>query len=622
MIFGTLGAGSGVGPLDEYLAGWGLVRSDGAVEVIDGPSFRIGIRAAGVPILDRRLVCYRDAATGVAVAGRIDDFDREERARVHGLSPRLPLGPLLTQSYGRAGSSLFAELSGGFAIAACDPSRNRLVLARDHFGIDALYYHIDADSRVHFSDRLDRLRAFAGLQAQLDTAVVLRYLLLRYNPGFETIFRGVRKLRPGHVLAWDAGRVREEPYWRLSYRDPHRRTDAEHAERLRGLIEASVGVRLGSHADRAGAYLSGGMDSSSVVSLMASLLDEPVHTFSFRCRGESFDEAAFARSVSRKWRTEHHEVEFGADRAVEIAELARLQSEPLSDVGIEVSTFVLAGTAAGVVDFVQTGDGGDELFAGHPVYMADRLARWYEAIPAPLRRPLDAGLQLLPDRPEKKSPLIKAQRFAYSVGFPADLHSNRWRISYKPDELRDLLSPDWRAATDQVEDPLQPLRVVYGEADGPDFLSRTLYGDYFTVVDFYLRRMEVLGRIGIAPRFPLLDRTLVEYAARIPSELKIASDAATKHLLRAAVSEVLPEEVRDRRDKLGNSVPLKNWLRESPDLQSFVLDTLSPDSIRRRGVFSPAYVDRLWRRHLSGRENNSHRIWSLVTFELWCGHHL
>ena len=621
MIFGTLGAGPASHATDEYLAAWDLRGGDHAVDLALGPEFCVGVAFTGRPVIDRRLWTYRHDQTGVTVGGRAEIFNKEELGRSLGLSAELPLGRLLAEGYRRRGSSVFADLNGSFAIAASDPNRGRFSLARDHLGVAPLFFAVESGSRVHFSDSLCRLRAFAGAEAELDPTVVLRYLLLRYNPGCETFFRGIRKLRPGHALEWKDGRVREEPYWRLSYRNPLRRSEAEHAERLGELIREAVQIRLGAEEESAGAYLSGGMDSSSVVSIMGSLLPNPIHTYSFRCRGKSFDESAYALSVSRKWGTEHHEVLFEADQAVAIADLARLQQEPLSDVGIEVSSYVLAREAEGVADYVLTGDGGDELFAGHPVYLADRLARWYELIPSPLRRPLSAALQLLPDRREKKSILIKAQRFAYGVDFPADLYSNRWRVSYKPPEMERLLSPEWRSAAHEAEDPLDFLRAIYEEADGPDFLSRTLYGDYFTVVDFYLRRMEVLERFGIVPRFPLLDRPLVEYAARIPSDLKITSDSATKHLLKAAMSDLLPEDVLNRRDKLGNSVPLKNWLRDSPELQAFVRDTLSRDAIQRRGMFSPSDVELLWERHLSGRENNSHRIWSLLVLELWLREH-
>jgi asparagine synthase (glutamine-hydrolysing) len=582
----------------------------------------MGVVTAGRAVSDRQLFTHRDEDTGLAAVGRAEVFNRDELARSLALPADLPLGRLLAEGYRRRGSSHLADLNGSFAFGVSDPGRGSFSLARDHLGIAPLFFTMNSESGVHFSDNLRRLRAFAGVGAELDPTVVLRYLLLRYNPGVESFFRGIRKLRPGHALKWEGGRLREEPYWHLSFDDSSRRSEAEHAERLGELIRSAVRKRLGSAEESAGAYLSGGMDSSSVVSIMGSLLPKPVHTFSFRCRGESFDESAYALSVSRKWGTEHHEISFEADEAVAIADLVGLQQEPLSDVGIEVSSYILAREAKGIADYVLTGDGGDELFAGHPVYLADRLARWYEKIPSLLRRPISSTLQRLPDRKEKKSILIKAQRFAYSVGFPADLYSNRWRISYKPSELECLLSPDWQVASRETEDPLHPLRAIYEEADGPDFLSRTLYGDYFTVVDFYLRRMEVLEQIAIVPRFPLLDRELVEYAARIPSNLKIASDSATKHLLKASMSDLLPEDVLNRRDKLGNSVPLKNWLRESPELQGFVRDNLSGDAIQRRGVFSPSYVERLWARHLSGRENNSHRIWSLLVLELWCQHNL
>ncbi len=621
MIFGTLGADPVPRPLGEYLCEWGLGALDRDVSLAEGPGFRVGVLSTGPPVLDRGLTTYRDPDTGVAVAMQGEVFNRQELAERLGQACDTPLDRLLVEGFCRNGSSFFRDLNGSFVVVVCDPKRGRFVVARDHLGIEPLYYVVESGCVVHFSSSLRHLRAFAAADSGLDPTVLIRYLLLKHNPGFDTVFQGIRKLRPGHILEAKEGGIQEEVYWRLSFRDPSDRPEAEHTEALSELIRSAVRVRLGPGDGRAGAYLSGGMDSSSVVSVMGSALSEPVHTFSFRCEGESFDESRYARAVSRHWGTEHHEVPFEAEAATRIAELVCFQQEPLSDVGIEVASFILAREAQGIVDYVQTGDGGDELFAGHPVYMADRVARWYGRIPSLVRRPLGSALQMLPDRRQKKSILIKAKRFAYSFDFPADLHSNRWRIYYKPGELERLLDPAWRSVLEDVE-PLRPLRTVYAEADGRDFLSRSLYGDYVTEVDFYLRRMEVLRGLGLAARFPLLDRRLVEYAATIPSNLKITSDSATKHLLHAAMSDLVPEQVLNRRDKLGNSVPLKNWLRESPKLQEFVRDILSRDAVRRRGILDPAYVERLWNRHLSRRENNSHRIWSLLVLELWCQHNL
>jgi asparagine synthase (glutamine-hydrolysing) len=587
---------------------------------LDGRGLRVAILPSGAPALDCRHETHRDPHSGVAVAVYGELYNARELARALSLPADTPLGQLLVAGYDRFGVELVRRLNGGFVLVIADPGRDRVWIARDHLGVESLYFHRTADG-VDFCSEPRPLAAAMPGGPRLNEGVLSRYLLLNYNPGFDTLYRGIEKLRPGHLLRVEEGRIQVEPYWRLSFRDPTLMSHGQYRDELRALMEDAVRIRLDAPPHRAGAYLSGGMDSSSVVALMNRQLDAPMHTFSFRCEVKSYDESVYARAVSDHCGTIHHEVPYDAAGARGILELARLQHEPLSDVGIEVGTFVLAHEASGTVDYVLTGDGGDELFAGHPVYAADRLAERFEALPRRVRNPLTAVLQRLPDSRHKKSLLVKARRFAYSVGFPAEFHSNRWRIYYKNHELRQLLSPDWRALLEGT-DPLDPFRTIYGEADGPDQLSRTLYGDYQTVVDFYLRRMQVVRRLGCTARFPLLDVRLVEFAARIPSALKVTSDAATKFLLNEAMADIVPPRVLERKDKLGNSVPMKNWLRDSHELQALVDEYLSPDALRRRGLFEPGAVRHLWDRHRSGRENHSHRIWALLVFELWCRAHL
>jgi asparagine synthase (glutamine-hydrolysing) len=614
MIFGTIEVPSRSGRIAERWKAWGLGNGDAALERWEEDGFLAAIVSSGAPALDERRLLHHDPASRVTVLLYGELHDVSELVRRLGSGPRANDGSLLVEGYLRLGTELFRWLNGSFVLVIRDPARGRAWIARDHLGIESLYYCRTGEA-VHFCSELRPLKNVAG-GACLEPAVVLRYFLLNYNPGFETLYRGIEKLRPGHVLRIDPGGTRTERYWAPSFRETPVKSREEYREELRPLIRDAVRIRL-QPGYPAGAYLSGGMDSSSVVCLMTEELGSPIHTFSFRCAVKSFDEAIYARAVSRHCGTRHYEVPYDAGSAREIAELVPLLQEPIADVGIEVATFLLAKKAAGLAGYVLTGDGGDELFAGHPVYAADRAAERFEALPRSVRGPLVSVLQRLPDSSKKKSAMVKLRRFAYSVGFPGEFHSNRWRIYYKRDELRRLLSPDWQAVLDTA-DPLAPLRTIYAEADGRDHLSRSLYGDYQTVVDFYLRRMQVVRRLGFVGRYPLLDHRLVEYAARIPSDLKVTSDAATKFLLRDAMADVLPPEILARKDKLGNSVPLKNWLRERSELRSLVEEYLSPEAVRRRGILEPAEVQSLWHRHLRGWENNSHRLWALMVFELWC----
>jgi len=382
-----------------------------------------------------------------------------------------------------------------------------------------------------------------------------------------------------------------------------------------------VRLRLAPEGFRPGAFLSGGMDSSSVVHFMHGELRRPIATFSFRCAGKSFDESHYARIMSERYQTQHQQVEFTPEDAALIMQIAQASQEPFSDIGIEVASWLLGRHVREHADYVLTGDGGDELFGGHPVYLADRAAATFDRIPGFIRQPLTKALQFLPDTDNKKSLTVKAKRFSYSANFPASLYSNRWRIYYTEAELRRLLHPDLSGRING-HDPFRELHEIYQEADGHDHLSRTLYGDYFSVVGFYLRRMELIRNFGIEGRMPLLDYRLVEYTARIPSALKIGRHGETKVILHRVMTGELPDEIVFRKDKLGHSVPMKNWMRDSAAVQNLLQDYLASSQMRERGFFNADYVAQMLAEHRRKAHNHSHRLWALLVFEMWCRAHL
>ncbi|RMD97066.1 MAG: ATP-binding cassette domain-containing protein, partial [Calditrichaeota bacterium] len=523
-------------------------------------------------------------------------------------------GELLARGYLKLGTDLFSGLNGNFVLVIFDRRQNRLWIARDHLGIESLYFY-RKDNHLFFSTHLNQLAHLPEIQVTLNPTAILRYFLFNYNPGFDTFYQDIHKLRPGYVLKIENGQMQITPYWHISFAETFSKSLPTYKEELLALFKDAIRIRLDDRRFRTGAYLSGGMDSSTVVGLMRPMVEGPIHTFSFRCRGKSFDESASARLMSERYQTRHHEVPYEATDIDRIRQIAGLAQEPFSDIGIEIASYLLAEKAAGIVDYVLTGDGGDELFAGHPVYLADRMAAKFEKIPRSLRLPLTRLLQKLPDTDQKKSLMVKAKRFSYSVQFPADLYSNRWRIYYTPDELKNLLQPDWYEQLAR-EAPLEEVRALYDEADGHDDLSRSLYGDYYTVVSFYLRRMELVRHFGLEGRFPLLDYRLVEYTAKIPSELKIDASGATKALLHKVMAGILPDEIVFRKDKLGHSVPFKNWLRESKQAQKLLTEYLSAEQLQKRRIFNPQFVESLLRRHLSRRERERRADELIERFDL------
>jgi len=562
-----------------------------------------------------------DPRSGVTVAIYGSVFNLAALAERFGAQPDRPeAAPLaiVLAGYEKLGEEMFRQLNGNFVVAILDPRRRRCWVARDHLGIESLYYSFAAGA-LHFSSSLRALAARPDAKRELNSNALVRYCLFNYNPGSDTLYEGIEKLRSGHLLKLEGGKLSVERYWAPSFANvfPADKSLESYREELLELLRDAIRIRLGDGRFQLGAYLSGGMDSSTVVGLMRPMTTAGIHTFSFRCRGKSFDESVYARLMSQRYGTIHHEIEFEASDLARIERLAASSDEPFSDIGIEVASFLLAEKAAGQVDFVLTGDGGDELFAGHPVYLADRIAARFDRLPGLLRHPLTAVLQKLPDTDAKKSLPVKLKRFSYSAAFSPDLFSNRWRIYYTDDELAHLLQPAWRPASGTA-DALREIRALYHDADGHDLLSRTIYGDYQTVVGFYLRRMELVRQFGLEGRMPLLDHRLVDYTGRIPSNLKLSPKGETKKILHDVMAGTLPDEIVFRTDKLGHSVPFKNWLRSDPSAQSLVREVLNPDAVARRGIFDPKFVEELFRRHLNRADNHSHRLWGLLVLELWC----
>jgi asparagine synthase (glutamine-hydrolysing) len=320
--------------------------------------------------------------------------------------------------------------------------------------------------------------------------------------------------------------------------------------------------------------------------------------------------------MARRHGTVHTEIPYEADHLTLITRAVHSMDEPFCDIGIEVATYLLGRAAQGKVSYVLSGEGGDELFGGHPVYVADKFAAVVDRFPRILTGSLVELLQKIPDSDQKKNFQVKLKRFAYSLSFPPELLSHRWRAYYTPRELQELCTEDFLACCD-VRQLFHGMLQYSGETDGWDPLSRSLYSDYHTLVNFYLRRLGLLRNFSIESRLPFLDYRLVEYAAKIPSRMKIRGVSDTKYIYKKTLEGILPREILYDRPKLGHSVPMKNWLRENARLRKWVGEILSESSMVKRGFFRSSVVRQLLEEHLSMRHNHSHRLWGLVVLELW-----
>ena len=523
-------------------------------------------------------------------------------------------GEALGYLYERYGEHFLDRVNGKFAFALWDERNQKLLLGRDRLGIEPLFYCNDG-KRFVFSSSLRGLLATGWVSKEINYEAVLQYLVYCYNPGLETFLQGVTKLPAGHLLSIDGSGMCLKRYWRLNFGETQVKTEGEYREEVLGLIEDAIRIRMDARRSP-GILLSGGTDSSTIVSLASRMSNEPLQTFSFRCEGRSYDESQYARLIAQRHGTEHTEIHYDPDHLSLISSAVQSMDEPFCDIGIEIATYLLGRAAQGKVSYMFSGEGGDELFGGHPVYVADKFAAVVDRFPRILTGSLAQLLQKIPDSDEKKNFQVKLKRFAYSLSFPSELLSHRWRAYYKPEELQELCTEDFLASCD-LGHSFDGM-VKYGaDTHGWDALSRSLYSDYHTLVDFYLRRLGLLRGFSIESRLPLLDYRLVEYAAKIPSRMKIRGVSDTKYMYKKILDGILPREILYDRPKLGHSVPMKNWLREDAKLQKWVEEILSESSIVKRGFFRSSVVRRLFEEHLSMRHNHSHRLWGLVVLELW-----
>lgn len=574
-----------------------------------------GVRPWGVAGLDAEERAASDRASGswLLFSGHVyRDLSSDRDGPVTGAAS------LLLARLDAKGLAALAEIEGSFALAWFEGRSRRLHLVRDRFGVEPLFYGLGRGGAL-FGSRTRDLVGTGLLAPGLCPQGLSELLTYCFIPGDATLDAQIRRVPPGHVVVLDtAGNVLERERWyRLSFAGPQEHDERQIAERFRALLEAAVVRRLA--GSRPGALLSGGMDSSSVVTFARRHREGPLLSFAFRCAGEGLDESVYARALAEAMGTEHHQVEYGEEQALEIERAVAEMDAPFCDVGINVGTWILGEAAANRADFVLTGDGGDELWASHPVYAAQRLLAPYERLGIP--RDVDRALRWLGarfrDSDSKRDLRVVIKRLLPNPDLPRELGPFRWRCYYAPDELLGLVT----SQTARELAPANPFKSVLDACegyDGPDDgVSPHLYNDYVTASSFYMSRLLLLRRFGVEARSPFYDRELVEYGARIPASKKLEGLERTKRLFREAMESVLPDVINHRKDKLGHSVPMKLWLRGGGPLGRRVARLLSPDSIRARGLFRPEPVQRLLEEHRARRHNHAHRLWALYVLELW-----
>ncbi len=554
-----------------------------------------------------------DGSIWVVFNGEIYNFQtikRELECRGHRFRTNSDTETIV-HAYEEWGERSLERLRGMFAFALWDERRQQLFLARDRLGKKPLYY-LEDSGRVIFGSEIKSILEAPGISREIDLEALSDYLSLLYVPLEKSIFRSIRKLPAGHYAVAKRGSFEVKPYWDISFEPRHEFSEATMMDDLLGILDESTCMRMISEVPL-GAFLSGGVDSSAVVALMARSSSDPVITNSIAFSVTSYDETAYARKVAELFSTKHHEFKVTPEAVHVIEKLAWHYDEPFAD-SSAVPTYYVSKTARDNVTVALSGDGGDENFAGYRRYyfdMRENLVR--DLLPTGVAGPVFGLLGRLYPKADFLPQVFRGKAFISNVARdPVEAYFFSVSAIYE-DEKRLLLHPDvleelgGYATSGQFHD-------IYKKAPAPDHLSRIQYLDMKTYLceDILTKVDRASMAVSLEVRCPILDHVFMEYVARIPSRMKLVGRDG-KHIFKKALGRYLPEDILYRK-KMGFGVPILEWLRK--DLREYARGLIL-DGGASRAYLQPKILEKLWDQHQSGLRNRSTELWTVLMLNLW-----
>jgi asparagine synthase (glutamine-hydrolysing) len=549
-----------------------------------------------------------DGDTAIAFNGEIYNH-REIRRELEGLGHRFRSHcdtETVLRAFLQWDTQCFSRMRGMFAAALWTESSGRLVLARDRMGIKPLYY-CERGGDLYFGSELKAILEHPEIPRLLDLEALDTYLSVNYSPGPRTLIQGIGKVPPGHLLEWRRGRTRVEAWWKFPAGPPRRRSLGDAKEELDGLLNDSVREHMVSDVPL-GVWASGGLDSSTILHYAAAHCPGRLKTFSVSFAGRSFDESKYFREVARVYGTDHHEFDLNPDVELQsaIQDFAYYSDEPSADAGA-LPVWYLSRMSRRHVTVALSGEGADELFGGYATYLADELARPFRLTPSPLRRLLLRTLdQCMPVSDEKIGLEYMLKRWIEGSWLDPDEAHFFWNGTFSPEQLR-RLRPGTKGSG------LRALAERLGiDAPGVERYLR-IDQNYYLPDDILYKtdRMSMAHSLEVRP--PFLDHRIVEFAASLPSSLKIRG-WKQKFLLKALMRGKLPQAVLDR-GKTGFDIPAHDWFRGP--LRGLLMETLTPEAVRAAAVFDGAAIESLIRDHMERRTNAGYHLWGLLTLFLW-----
>lgn len=561
----------------------------------------------------RQPMSNEDGSVQVVFNGEIYNFQpiREElKALGHVFSSQTDT-EVIVHGYEQWGFDCVKKFVGMFAFAVWDRPRQRLWLVRDRIGIKPLYYYFKAGKLV-FGSEIKSILEDPTVPRRVNHAALYDYLGFEFVPAPATAFEDIYAMPAGHWAIFEHGDLRVEPWWDLEMPEQGvQRSVPEMVERIRELIEDAVRLRMISDVPL-GAFLSGGLDSSTIVAMMRKLNPGKLQTFTIGYEDKTFSEMDYAQIVADHFSTDHRVLIIDKMDQASIEKSIWHLDEPMTDLSSIPLMFICA-KAKQYVTVCLSGEGGDEVFVGYDRFKAARMARTFDIIPRWVRQNIIGRITAsLADRPQKKGPVNMLKRFVEGDLLPEEALHLRWQY-FMNKQLEDhLFTPGYKAAV--PFDPFHRVRDYNATCHTRDVVNREAYLDTrFMMTDSVLMKADKMSMASaLEIRVPLLDHRLVEYVATIPGDMKLRG-ATTKYIFRKALDGILPEKIVWR-GKQGYSLPVKNLLRTQ--LKDYMIALLHESPLIREDFDIP-YIDRLIDEHLAMKQNHNHVLWGLMNIAIW-----
>ena len=518
----------------------------------------------------------------------------------------------IVHAYDQYGADCPKHLRGMFAFAIWNERDQELFLARDRVGKKPLHYAL-VNGQLIFASEFSALLLHPEVSRDIEPEALDYYLSFMCIPAPLTAYRAIRKLEPGHWLRWRKGEIEVQRYWQPDFTKKIDIGEEEAGERTVAILRDAVKVRLMSEVPL-GAFLSGGIDSSAVVALMAQESSERVKTFSIGFDEQDFSELHHARRIAEHVGADHHEFIVRPDAVEVLPMLVDHYGEPYAD-SSAVPTYYVAKETRKHVTVALNGDGGDESFAGYERYVAMGLTEKYRRVPSFLRESvIKETVNLIPTSPTKRSMARSVKRLLDGVSRPRVDRYTYW-VSVFNDETKKPLYSDFFREQTQLADPAGLLGTWFKRANGIGIVDAMLLTDQMTYLpnDLLVKVDIATMAVSLEARSPFLDHQVIEFAASLPEKLKMRR-LTTKYLLKKVLRKLIPSENLDRR-KMGFGVPIGHWFRGK--MQPFLREVILSDKAMRRGLFKPEAVRQLVELHTRGERDYSHQLWTLLMLELW-----